>query len=251
MAHALFDPELDGAEPVETTVHGDHVSTTYEWAEHRGFTLSQQVAPQRDLCAALAQWRMAGDTCTVSDGVMVTRMEEFSGVALVRDGTLLFASGPVTEADAGLLDRATEALRDAPRGDARRPRGGDRGRGSSCRGARADDECRRLRAGGGDGRSSPSGRKHRSAGGDGAGVCPGGALGGASVRPARLLGATPARRRTRRKLVGRAGAGRTLGERDRDATRFRAGGAAPGRGRPPGHGAAGAGRRGQRVGDRG
>jgi hypothetical protein len=112
-AYTLFDPDLDGAEPVETTVFTDHVSTSYRWAEHEGFTLSQQPDPRRNLCAALAQRRMAGDSCTVRDGVMVTRMEEFSGVALVRDGTLLFASSLVTEADEGLLDRATEALRTA------------------------------------------------------------------------------------------------------------------------------------------
>lgn len=110
----LFDPELDGAQPVTTTVDADHVSTTYEWAEHQGFTLSQQPDPGSDLCEALAGRRMAGDSCAVKGGVMVTRMEEMSGVALVRDETLLFASGLVTEADAGLLDRATEALRAAP-----------------------------------------------------------------------------------------------------------------------------------------
>ena len=95
-AYTLFDPDLDDAEPVETTVYGDYLSTTYEWAEHEGFTLSQQPDPGRDLCEALAHRRMAGDTCTVDDGVMVTRMEEFSGVALVRDGTLLFASSLLT-----------------------------------------------------------------------------------------------------------------------------------------------------------
>lgn len=106
---ALFAPDLDGAAPIETTVMGDHVSTVYA-----GFTLSQQPDPGRDLCVALADRRMAGDTCTITDGVMVTRMEEFSGVALVRDETLLFASSLLTEADDGLLERATAALRSAP-----------------------------------------------------------------------------------------------------------------------------------------
>ncbi len=111
---AVFDPDLDGAEPVETTVYADHISTTYDSPERTGFTLSQQPDPQRNLCAALARRRMAGDTCSVTEGVMVTRMEEMSGVALVRDGTLLFASSLVTEADDALLDRAIEALRTAP-----------------------------------------------------------------------------------------------------------------------------------------
>ena len=113
-AYTLFDPDLDDAEPVETARYGDWISTTYEWAEYEGFTLSQQPDPGRDLCEALAHRRMAGDTCTVEDGVMVTRMEEFSGVALVRDDTLLFASSLLTEGNDGLLDRSTEALRSAP-----------------------------------------------------------------------------------------------------------------------------------------
>lgn len=113
-AYTLFDPDLDGAEPVETTVHGDRVSTTYEGAGPAGYTLSQQPDPGRNLCAALSRHRLAGDSCTVKDGVMVTRMEEFSGVAMVRDGTLLFASSLLTEGDDGLLDRATAALRTAP-----------------------------------------------------------------------------------------------------------------------------------------
>ncbi len=114
LGYQLFDPDLDDAEAVETARYGDWISTTYEWAEHEGFTLSQQPDPGGDLCEALAHRRMAGDTCTVEDGVMVTRMEEFSGVALVRDGTLLFASSLLTEGNEGLLDRATDALRSAP-----------------------------------------------------------------------------------------------------------------------------------------
>ncbi|MCY7402323.1 MAG: M28 family peptidase [Nocardioides sp.] len=113
-AYGLFDPDLDDAEPVATTVSADAVVTTYEWTGSVGFTVTQQPDPARDLCAALAPRRMAGDTCTVADGVMVTRMEEFSGVALVREGTLLFASSLLTEGDDGLLERATEALRTAP-----------------------------------------------------------------------------------------------------------------------------------------
>ena len=111
---ALFDPDIDGAEPVETTVYDDLVKTTYEWGERHAFTLAQQPAPKGDLCVALARHGMSRDTCTVRDGVMVKEMEETSGVALVRDDTLLFAGGLVTEADSGLRDRATEALKTAP-----------------------------------------------------------------------------------------------------------------------------------------
>lgn len=113
VAYTVFDPDLDDAEPVETTVHDDYISTTYG-SGSSGFALSQQPDPDLDLCVALARRRMTGDTCTVEAGVMVTRMEEFSGVALVRDGTLLFASSLLTEGDDGLLDRATSALRSAP-----------------------------------------------------------------------------------------------------------------------------------------
>ena len=112
--YSLFAPELDGAEPSETTVYADRVSTIYAGGVPGGFTLSQQPDRGRKLCAALSRQRLAGDTCTVTDGVMVTRMEEFSGIALVREGTVLFASGLVTEVDAELLDRVTEALRTAP-----------------------------------------------------------------------------------------------------------------------------------------
>ena len=111
---ALFAPDLDGAEPVETTVYDDLVKTTYEWDGRHAFTLTQQPAPQGNLCFAKVRQGMSRDGCTVRDGVRITEMEEMSGVALVRDDTLVAAGGLVTEADPGLRDRATEALKTAP-----------------------------------------------------------------------------------------------------------------------------------------
>ena len=112
-AYALFDVDLDGARPTRSQVYPEQVATSYELDGRTHFTLLQRPAPPGDLCRALADERMAGDTCRVDGGVMSTRMEEMSGVALVRDGTVLYAHSLVTEADPGLLDRATEALRTA------------------------------------------------------------------------------------------------------------------------------------------
>ena len=58
---------------------------------------------------------MADDTCEVRpDGVVVTSMEEMSGVGLFRGGTVPSWSTLVTESDPGLVDRAAAALRHAP-----------------------------------------------------------------------------------------------------------------------------------------
>lgn len=113
-SYALFDVDLDGARPTVSRVGTEQVVTSYERDGRVHFTLLQRPAPEGDLCEALADERMAGDTCRVEAGVMTTRMEETSGVALVRDDTVLYAHSLVTEADAGLLDRAAEALRTAP-----------------------------------------------------------------------------------------------------------------------------------------
>ena len=112
-SYTLFDVDLDGARPTVSQVGTDQVVTSYERDGRVHFTLLQRPAPAGDLCRALADERMAGDACRVEAGVMTTRMEEMSGVALVRDDTVLYAHSLVTEADAGLLDRAAEALRTA------------------------------------------------------------------------------------------------------------------------------------------
>lgn len=107
---ALFAPVLDGSGPEDSEVWADRVLTAYD----AGVGLVQAPAPHGDLCAALADVRMADDTCAVEGGVAVTSMEEMSGVGLVRDGTLLYWRSLVTEVDPGLVDRAEAALREAP-----------------------------------------------------------------------------------------------------------------------------------------
>ena len=106
----LFAPVLDGARPEGSQVWADRVVTSYGG----GVGLVQQPAPDGDLCVALADVRMADDACTSEAGVVVTTMEEMSGVGLVREGTLLYWRSLVTEADPGLVDRAVSALREAP-----------------------------------------------------------------------------------------------------------------------------------------
>jgi len=110
----FFAPEVHAMVASETTVwQGDpvYVATDYDSVSR----LVQMAAPAGDLCRALAPQRLAGDTCEVSpEGVVVTSMEEQSGLGLVREGTLLYWSSLVTEADAGLLDRAETSLREAP-----------------------------------------------------------------------------------------------------------------------------------------
>jgi hypothetical protein len=106
----LFAPVLDSAAPRSSDVWADRVVTSYG----AGVGLVQEPDPGGDLCAALADVRMADDACTSEGGVVVTTMEEMSGVGLVRDGTLLYWRGLVTEADPGLVDRAAASLRQAP-----------------------------------------------------------------------------------------------------------------------------------------
>jgi len=106
----VFAPVLDGARAETSTVSADRVSSDYG----DGLTLVQLAEPGDDLCAALADVRLADDTCEASAGSVTTSMEEMGGVGIVRDGTLLYWGGLVTEADAELVDRATRALREAP-----------------------------------------------------------------------------------------------------------------------------------------
>lgn len=107
----LFAPDLDGAIPQRTTVRADSVSTSYDTSA----ILVQAESTGADLCVQLAPFRMADDTCRVQGTHAVTSMEEMSGVALVRDGTLLYWHTLVTEADPDLLDRALSSLQEAPR----------------------------------------------------------------------------------------------------------------------------------------
>lgn len=106
----VFAPVLDGDGAESSTVSPDWVSSDYG----DGRTLVQLAEPGEDLCAALADVRLAGDTCEADRDVVTTSMEEVGGVGIVRDGTLLYWSGLVTEADPELVDRAAQALREAP-----------------------------------------------------------------------------------------------------------------------------------------
>ena len=106
----VFAPVLDGATAGSSTVAPERVTSDYG----DGLTLVQLAEPGADLCAALVDVRLADDTCRVDGDSVVTSMEEMGGVGVVRDGTLLYWSGLVTEADPGLVDRAARALRDAP-----------------------------------------------------------------------------------------------------------------------------------------
>ena len=106
----VFAPVLDGARAESSTLSPDRVTSDYG----DGLTLVQLAEPGEDLCAALVDVRIADDTCEADGDTVTTSMEEMGGVGVVRDGTLLYWGGLVTEADAGLVDRAARALREAP-----------------------------------------------------------------------------------------------------------------------------------------
>ncbi|GAA4669919.1 hypothetical protein [Nocardioides nanhaiensis] len=102
--------DLEGAEPVSVQVRRRMLEVRYERDDVHVFLLLVQRAPQGDLCPRGEGEQPDGGTCTSDGDTLLTSFEEMGSASLRRDGVLLTVGALVIESDAGLQQRALDAL---------------------------------------------------------------------------------------------------------------------------------------------
>jgi len=105
--------DLEGAEPVSVQVRRRMLEVRYERDDLHVFSLLVRPAPQGELCPRGQGEQPDGGTCTSDGDTLLTAFEEMGSASLRRDGVLLTVGALVIESDAGLQQRALDALADA------------------------------------------------------------------------------------------------------------------------------------------